>query len=88
MGMVNKCKIMKIGDKVKIIQRKSNNNSGVSPKCFERDGFVGEIGYVETIHSTYIRIFKTNEYGSSTYMGLFDTDDYELITDKPNYEIF
>jgi len=88
MGMVNKYKIMKVGDKVKIIQRKRGNNSGVSPKCFEKDGFVGEIGYVETIRGNYIRIYKDNEDGSSTYMGLFDTDDYELITDKPNYEIF
>lgn len=88
--MVNKCKIMKIGDKVKIIQRKPGNDTGIY-EYNKPNGDVGKIGYIRDVRYSSNRPYQINSTPTGVddvYFGLFDEDDIELITDKPNYEIF
>ena len=70
----------KIGDKVKIIQRKKYNLSGVQPGWDQPNGNVGEIGYVTNIRGIYC-IKRTMDSG---YLGWFDEDDLELVLEE-NY---
>lgn len=70
----------KIGDKVKIIQRKKNNTSGTEKGWNEPNGNVGEIGYVKDITSNSYNICRTKD--EKGYFGWFDEDDLELVSEE------
>ena len=70
----------KIGDKVKIIQRKKNNTTGTQPGFNKPNGNVGQIGYVTRIEGNYC-IYTTKDL-SGSYIGWFDKDDLELASEE------
>lgn len=72
-------KKFKVGDKVKIIQRKKNNTSGTEPGFSKPNGNVGEIGYVRKISGNYC-IYRTKD--KEGYFGWFDDDDLELVSEE------
>ena len=67
----------KIGDKVKIIQRKTSNRTGNCPGWDIANGNVGEIGVI-TYYSEPVRPYYVSQIGSDGYIGSFDEEDLEL----------
>lgn len=78
----------KVGDKVKIINRKPGNTTGVEGKSIDT------IGYVESLTNN---LDKTNSYmvtnkdmllkvGTYKYYGVFNVDDLELLPSDTNTE--
>lgn len=70
----------KIGDIVKIIQRKSNNTTGSFPDCTKANGNVGEIAKITDIHGD--RPYCLDSLDGNSYFGWFDEDDIELYQGK------
>jgi hypothetical protein len=68
---------LKIGDKVKIIQRKPGNTTG-SQKFDKINGDVGSIGSITEINSYSSYCVEDG----TKYYGYFDKDDLELLTDE------
>jgi len=68
----------KIGNKVKIIQRKPGNTTGAE-NCGKPNGDVGSIGFITSIHDTDFTYCIEND---RKYYGFFDKDDLELLIDK------
>lgn len=77
----------KKGDKVKIIQRKPGNRTGLADYKLP-NGDVGKIGYVVSITlSSETYDINSEIDDSGTYYGWFDDDDLELVSEKPNFII-
>ena len=72
------------GDQVRIIQRKPYNETGTSYGWNEPDGNVGDIGIIET---SLIGGFIINN-SKGDYLGIFDKDDIEFVSQEPQYEIY
>ena len=68
----------KIGDKVKIIQRKTGNTTG-NQKFDKTNGDVDSIGFITETNNNGYRYCVED---GIKYYGLFDKDDLELVTDK------
>jgi hypothetical protein len=67
----------KVGDKVRIIQRKTTNRTGDCPGWDIANGNVGDIGII-TYYSEPVRPYFVSRIGSDGYIGSFDEDDLEL----------
>jgi hypothetical protein len=67
----------KVGDKVRIIQRKTTNRTGDCPGWDIANGNVGDIGII-TYYSEPVRPYFVSRIGSDRYIGSFDEDDLEL----------
>jgi hypothetical protein len=71
------------GDKVRIIQRKKGNPTGLMPGWDEPNGNVGEIGYVIKCSSNGRYMIHSRPGASQDdlrdYYGYFDEDDLELV---------
>lgn len=77
----------KIGDKVRIIQRKRGNITGARPGYNKPNGNVGEIGIIREIDENP-NLYEVGYDFHKGYLGWFDEDDLELYNGEPNYEIY
>ena len=68
----------KIGDKVKIIQRKANNITGLED-YLKTNGDVGKIGIVTSYRYNKYRVEKEN---GRSYLGLFEEDDLQIMNNN------
>ena len=77
----------KIGDQVRIIQRKKDNKTGVKEGWNKPNGNVGDVGFIGGDYSEGMGWFKLKGF-DDVYLGIFDIDDVELISQEINYEIY
>ena len=86
----------KVGDKVRIINREPSNTTGSSPWYKDNNNSIGIECYIcsDNMNSYQLR---SNKDGTGEYYGLlsfkyssttFNEGDLELVTDKPQYEVY
>ena len=67
---------MKVGDKVRIIKRNPNNETGAQD-WNKPDGDVGKVGYIQEATSSSYTVYEKDKY-----YGIFGADELELIEPK------
>lgn len=74
----------KVGDRVKIVKRLPGNASGSTLECYEPNGFVGRMGYVNYDHysDSSAQVWSEKE-GKGVYLGIFKPEELAFVSDQP-----